>query len=393
MSQRQTLVVIGGGAAGFFAAVNAARLNRLFDVVLLEKTTKLLTKVRVSGGGRCNVTHACFDAADLVKFYPRGGKELRGAFSRFAPAQTIAWFEERGIELHTEADGRMFPVTNDSETIARCLLDEAVRWGVRIQTQTEVLNILPEEKGVRLDLSDGKTMYAHAVIDPVPSLFTFNLPKNPITELMGVSVPKAEVKIRSTKLNSSGPLLVTHWGMSGPAVLKASAWGARDLANLQYNFQAQVAWIPDLDVDDVFEHFLKLREQQPTKTIGNSVSFGLPARLWNFLLQKSGMKEAERWADLSNARMRKWAEAIAADVYEVRGKTTFKEEFVTAGGVALSEIDFKTMQSKRYAQLFFAGEILDIDGVTGGFNFQAAWTTAWIAACSVSGLGTDSDLV
>jgi predicted Rossmann fold flavoprotein len=416
MNQRQTLVVIGGGAAGFFAAINAARLNPLLDVVLLEKTTKLLSKVRVSGGGRCNVTHACFDAAELVKFYPRGGKELRGAFSRFAVAQTIAWFEARGIELHTEADGRMFPITNDSETIARCLLDEAVRWHVRIQTQTEVLQILPHESSFQLHLHDGKTLHAdavivtagghakksgydflkstgHALIDPVPSLFTFNLPKNPVTELMGVSVPHADVKIRSTKLRSSGPLLVTHWGLSGPAVLKASAWGARDLANLQYNFQAQILWIPDLDVEDVFAIFLELREHHPTKTIGNSVSFGLPTRLWNFLLRKAGLQETERWADLAHVRMRKWAETIAADVYEVRGKTTFKEEFVTAGGIALHEIDFKTMQSKRCENLFFAGEILDIDGVTGGFNFQAAWTTAWIAACSVSGLGTDSDLV
>jgi len=410
------LIVIGGGAAGFFAAVNAARLHPGAKILLLEKSGKLLSKVRVSGGGRCNVTHACFDDAELVKNYPRGARELRQAFSRFSTKDTIAWFAGRGVKLKTEADGRMFPVTDNSETVIDCLLSEAKRYGVEIQINSEVTNIEKTESGfaihvnadnlrVRLSavetgprtLTTHKLLIAtggspkssaydfiralgHTIIEPVPSLFTFNMPGNPVRELMGLSVDPAVLRIPQLKSGLSGALLVTHWGMSGPAVLKASAWGARELHANGYRFDARVSWLPQRKEEELRGELQQLREQEGPKQISARSYFALPKRLWEFLLQKSGIEDALRWADLSNKQLNKLAETLLNDVYPVSGKTTFKEEFVTCGGVSLKEVDFKTMESRKCPGLFFAGEVLDIDGITGGFNFQSAWTTGWIAS-------------
>ncbi|MEO5645164.1 MAG: NAD(P)/FAD-dependent oxidoreductase [Bacteroidia bacterium] len=401
------IIIIGGGAAGFFAAINAARLAPGKTVALLEKNTKLLSKVRVSGGGRCNVTHACFDDRELVRFYPRGGKELRGAFSRFSVKETIAWFRERGIELKTEADGRMFPVSNTSETIVECLLSEAKKQNVEILLQREVNEIEADADGFLLSVNENEKFSCqkliiaaggnsknagydfilktgHTIIPPVPSLFTFNMPGNRISELMGVSVENATVKIEGTAIKTNGPLLITHWGMSGPAVLKASAWGARELAEKNYHFTAAVNWLGENKEEEVFEKLVQCRSEFNAQLVINANPYQLVKRLWQFLVKKSGLDYEMRWADLSNKHIRKLAQILINDSFEVNGKTTFKEEFVTCGGIKLSEVDFKTMESRKQKGLFFVGEVLDIDGVTGGFNFQSAWTTAWIAACGIT---------
>lgn len=398
------IIIIGGGAAGFFGAVNAARLAPGKRVAILEKSSKLLAKVRVSGGGRCNVTHACFDNRELVKFYPRGGKELMGAFSRFNPKDTIGWFESRGVELKTESDGRMFPVTDNSETIIRCLLDEAEKYGVEIKLQAEVESIRKIGGRFLLGMQGGgqftceKLLIAagghpkaaayrfisemdHTIVEPVPSLFTFNMPADPVRGLMGVSVPRAKVQVDQTRIATEGPLLITHWGMSGPAVLKASAWGARELAKLNYTFKAVVSWVPDsANEESVRETLQMTRDYSASKHVENESPFNHPKRLWQFLVHKAGISSTQRWADLSKKQLASLAQVLFRDVYAVSGKTTFKEEFVTCGGVALNEVDFKTMESKKVPGLYFAGEVLDIDGVTGGFNFQSAWTAGWIAA-------------
>ena len=396
-------IVVGGGAAGFFAAVNAARFRPSSKVAILEKSGKVLSKVRVSGGGRCNVTHACFDNRELVKFYPRGEKELRGAFSRFSVDQTIEWFEERGVEIKTEEDGRMFPVTDNSETIAQCLLKEAEKYHVEILLHADVKKIIKEKAAFSLTIntdekiSCGKLLIAaggfsksegyefirnagHTIIPPVPSLFTFNMPSNPVKELMGVSVQHAEVKIKNSAIATEGPLLITHWGMSGPAVLKASAWGARNLAEMNYRFSSNINWLPGKNSDQIFEELKKSKSVFNNQFVSGNNPFHIPKRLWIFLLAKCKIENEKRWPDLSHKELRALAGQLMNDAYEVHGKTTFKEEFVTCGGVSLEEINFKNMESKIVAGLFFAGEVLDIDGVTGGFNFQAAWTTAWLAA-------------
>ncbi|CAN5906473.1 NAD(P)/FAD-dependent oxidoreductase [soil metagenome] len=401
------IIIIGGGAAGFFAAINAARLAPGKTVAIFEKNTKLLSKVRVSGGGRCNVTHACFDDRELVKFYPRGGKELRGAFSRFSVKDTIAWFRERGIELKTEADGRMFPLSNTSETIVECLLSEAKKQNVEILLQREVNEIEADADGFLLSVNENEKFSCqkliiaaggnsknagydfilktgHTIISPVPSLFTFNMPGNRISELMGVSVENATVKIEGTAIKTNGPLLITHWGMSGPAVLKASAWGARELAEKKYHFTAAVNWLGENKEEEVFEKLVQCRSEFNAQLVINANPYQLVKRLWQFLVKKSGLDYEMRWADLSNKHIRKLAQILVNDRFEVNGKTTFKEEFVTCGGIKLSEVDFKTMESRKQKGLFFVGEVLDIDGVTGGFNFQSAWTTAWIAACGIT---------
>lgn len=397
------LLIIGGGAAGFFAAVNAARLSPGKRVTILEKSNKVLSKVRISGGGRCNVTHACFDARELVKFYPRGGKELRGAFARFSVNDTLSWFNERGVQLKAEEDGRMFPVTNDSSTIVNCLLHEAEKYHVEILLQQDVTTIEKQDDRFQLTTEAGerftceKLLIAagghpkssaydfiratgHRIVPPVPSLFTFNMPKNPVTQLMGVSVPHAVVKIDKTSIVTEGPLLITHWGMSGPAVLKASAWGARELAEMNYQFDALVNWLGGKNEDAVREMLVNLRGAHASKQLFNTGFAQLPKRLWYFLLEKAGVTETLRWADLSKKQLNDLIGLLTRDRYAVAGKTTFKEEFVTCGGVSLDEIDLKTMESKKLPGLFFAGEVLDIDGVTGGFNFQAAWTGGWLAA-------------
>lgn len=403
---QKQLVVIGGGAAGFFCAVNAARMHPNLQVTIIEKSNKLLAKVKVSGGGRCNTTHACFDIPDLVKKYPRGQQFLKKAFHWFNTTHTINWFEERGVELKTEADGRMFPISNDSQTIINCLLKEADKYGVQIQVQTEVVNVVTKEKGFELTTTNNKIIQAdylciacggypktamfdwlirlgHTIETPVPSLFTFNMPSNPITELMGVSVEHAIVKIAGTKLVEQGPLLITHWGMSGPAILKLSAWGARQLADMQYQFSLTINWLPTTNEQSLRADWHDLRTQYSAQKIANKNPFQLPARLWNYLLQSSGINAELRWADLPSKEQNKLITNLTGQVFQVNGKTTFKEEFVTCGGIKLNEIDPNTFQSKIQPNLFFAGEILDIDGVTGGFNFQNAWTSGWIAANAI----------
>lgn len=398
------VIVIGGGAAGFFAAINCAQLHPAFTVTLLEKSSKLLSKVRVSGGGRCNVTHACFDNSVLVKSYPRGEKELRNAFSRFAVADTIKWFEDRGVKLKTEPDGRMFPVTDSSETIAGCLMQEAERSGVQIKLNADIIEIRKNEDNTFTLKANGGGSFTcdkliiatggnpkdaayewlrklgHNIVKPVPSLFTFNIPNNSITQLMGVSVTNARVRVAGTKLETEGPLLITHWGLSGPAILKASAWGARQLNDLNYHFSALVSLLPKHNEEKVRIEFANQREENPSKMIAGNCPFELPKRLWEHLVQKSGITETTRWADLSKKSANVLAASLVNDEYKVLGKTTFKEEFVTCGGISLKEIDFTTMQSKLVPGLYFAGEIMDVDGITGGFNFQNAWSSGWIAA-------------
>ncbi len=404
---KKKLVVIGGGAAGFFCAVNAVRLNPLLEVIILERSNKLLGKVRISGGGRCNVTHACYSIAEMIKKYPRGSSFLKKAFHHFFTADTIAWFEERGVKLKTEPDGRMFPVTDSSQTIIDCLMKEANRYGVKILMNREVVNLATMNGKWSVFLKTQEVMEAdficiasggyprpiqydwvlntgHNIEEPVPSLFTFNMPGNDITALMGVSVENVMVKIIGTKLTEDGPLLITHWGMSGPAVLKLSAWGARELAKCNWQFTITINWVPEFNENSLRIKFQKLRFELASKKIINRNPFALPNRLWEYLVKQSGVKDELRWADLPAAAQNRLIKNLCAGQYAVNGKTTFKEEFVTAGGVELNTIDFNTMQSKKHPGLFFAGEIIDVDGITGGFNFQNAWTTGWIAAKAIS---------
>ncbi|MVT09184.1 BaiN/RdsA family NAD(P)/FAD-dependent oxidoreductase [Chitinophaga tropicalis] len=403
------LVIIGGGAAGFFCAVNAARLHSTLEVILLEKNNKLLSKVKVSGGGRCNVTHNAPDILYMSKRYPRGQHFVKKTFSQFFVPDTIAWFRERGVALKAEADGRMFPVTDNSQTIIDCLLKEADRYGVKIHINTGVRSIQRRETGWELQLDNGNIMktdyvcvaaggYAqadkfawlqatgHQVVPPLPSLFTFNMPANPITTLMGVSVEEAHVKIAGTKLQERGPLLITHWGMSGPSILRLSAWGARELAALQYNFTAVINWLPAFNENSLREEVQELRFSLGGQKVYHKNPFGLPQRLWHFLLQQSGLTEEHRWADMPAKEQNKLIRQLVAMECPVKGKTTFKEEFVTCGGIQLSEIDPGTMESKLAPGLYFAGEVMDVDGITGGFNFQHAWTSGWIAAQSIKSL-------
>ncbi|HJV19663.1 MAG TPA: NAD(P)/FAD-dependent oxidoreductase [Sediminibacterium sp.] len=401
------LVVIGGGAAGFFLAVNAARLNPQLNVILLEKTGKLLSKVKVSGGGRCNVTHACFSIPELVKKYPRGEQFLKKAFHLFNTNDTIEWFSERGVQLHAEADGRMFPVTNDSQTIINCLLKEADAYKVDVRLNSDVNRIETIADTFRIHIT-GKEMIAadfvavacggfskaamfqwlkdtgHEIEQPVPSLFTFNIPRHPITALMGLSVSNAVVKIAGTKLKERGPLLITHWGLSGPVVLRLSAWGARELSKTNYQFNILVNWLGDCSEADLRQDWTGYREQFAAQKILNRNPFGLPGRLWQYLLEQCNIPEATRWAELKGKEQNKLIQLLTAFPFTVSGKTTFKEEFVTAGGIALSGINPQTMESKKVPNLFFAGEVMDVDGITGGFNFQNAWTSAFIAATTIA---------
>jgi len=409
MATKKRLIVIGGGAAGFFCAVNAARLHPSLEVIVLEKTGKLLSKVKVSGGGRCNVTHSCFSIPDMIRHYPRGANLLKKAFHQFFTTDTIQWFSERGVPLKTEDDGRMFPVSNSSQSIIDCLMKEANKYGVDIRMMADVKSLKQEAEQFILELSDSRILTAdfvviasggyhklsqfswlqqlgHSIAEPVPSLFTFNMPGNAITQLMGVSVPEAFVKIAGTSLSAKGPLLITHWGMSGPAVLRLSAWGARQLATANWQFSIIVNWLPEYNEQTLREHLQQLRFEIATQKIGNRNPFNLPQRLWQYLLQVSGIDEEKRWADLPAKEQNKLITNCCAQEFKVQGKTTFKEEFVTAGGIQLSEIDANTMQSKVIPHLYFAGEILDVDGITGGFNFQHAWTSGFIAAKAIAAI-------
>ena len=392
------VAVIGGGAAGFFAALSAAKHHPSAHVVLFEKTAKLLSKVKISGGGRCNVTHACFSPATLAKHYPRGGKQLKKAFSAFQAADTVAWFESRGVKLKMEEDGRMFPTTDDSQTIVDCLTREAQRLGVDIRLQSPVRDLAPrpgggltlnDERFDRVFVATGGSPkleglqwlvdLGHTVSAPVPSLFTFNMPGSDITDLMGVVVPDPLVRIQSTKLAQQGPVLITHWGMSGPAVLKLSAWGARELAARGYQFSVQVNWIGIANEAEVTSAIDDAMPDIRKKKVANACPFDLPKKFWALLLARAEVPADAVWLDLGKKAKNKLVNTLLNDVYEVRGKTTFKEEFVTCGGVVLGEVDFATMQSRVVPGLYFAGEVLDVDGVTGGFNFQAAWTTGFVA--------------
>ncbi|MDF2191755.1 NAD(P)/FAD-dependent oxidoreductase [Paraflavitalea sp. CAU 1676] len=404
---KKRLVVVGGGAAGFFCAVNAARMHPGLEVIIVEKTNKVLSKVRVSGGGRCNVTHACFSIADMVRRYPRGTNFLKKSFHHFFTTNTIEWFKERGVALKTEEDGRMFPVTDSSQTIIDCLMREVNKYGIEVWMSAEVQRIQQHEGRFQLTFASGKELTAdyaciacggypktvmfdwlktsgHSIEEPVPSLFTFNMPGNPITQLMGVSVPSVQIKITGSKLSAEGPVLITHWGLSGPAVLRLSAWGARDLAAGHYSFSIVLNWLPDYNENSMREHLQALRFELAAQKISNRNPFGLPQRLWDYLLEQSGINGDIRWADVPAKEQNKLVKQLCAQEFAVKGKTTFKDEFVTAGGIRLAEVDANTMESKLLPGLYFAGEILDVDGITGGFNFQHAWTSGYLAAVSIA---------
>ncbi|HLZ86183.1 MAG TPA: NAD(P)/FAD-dependent oxidoreductase [Puia sp.] len=405
--QQKNLIVIGGGAAGIFCAVNAARMSPGLRVTVLEKTGKLLSKVKVSGGGRCNVTHACFDIGEMARRYPRGQHFVRKAFHRWFTTDTIEWFRERGVELKTEEDGRMFPVTDSSQTIIDCLMREVNSYGVEIWMHAEVGGVMADGGGsFRVRLADGRVLVAdyvcvacggypkpgmfdwirelgHSIEAPVPSLFTFNMPGDPIVGLMGLSMPAVQVKVMGTKLVEKGPVLITHWGLSGPAVLRLSAWGARELADRSYSFDIQVNWI-DMTEVHARERMLDMRQERAGQAVAGRNPFGAPQRLWEYWLGVAGIGTDVRWADLPAREQNKLISLLCAGTFAVKGKTTFKEEFVTAGGVRLAEVDPGSFQSRKVPGLYFAGEILDVDGVTGGFNFQHAWTSGWVAAASVA---------
>lgn len=402
------IAIIGAGAAGCFAAANIPYQAGV-EVAVFEKTGKVLQKVKVSGGGRCNTTHECFDIPELVTRYPRGKQLLKKSLYKFGPQQTIDWFAERGVQLKTEQDGRMFPITDDSQTIIDCIWQAMVHNKVQVYYHKSLVSVQPVKGGAGfvLHFSDTSTYAAdkvmiatggfpkaeqyrwiealgHTIQKPVPSLFTFNMPKHPITELMGVSVPDATVKIAGTKIAQTGPLLITHWGMSGPAVLKTSAIAARELADRNYEFRILVNWLNDVTDEDIKEMLVNLRKDQGKQFVHNKNPFNLPKRLWEYQLQQCGIKEDIRWGDLPAAAQNKLIERLLRDDYSVKGKTTFKEEFVTCGGVNLSEIDPQTMESRVVPGLYFGGEILDADGITGGYNFQHAWSSGWIAAQAIS---------
>ncbi len=405
---KKKLIVIGGGAAGFFCAVNAARMNPQLEVLLVEKSGKLLSKVKVSGGGRCNVTHGCFDIDEMSRSYPRGSKFVRKAFHQFFTTDTIQWFQDRGVKLKTEDDGRMFPVSDSSQTIIDCLLQEADRFNVKVILHTEVKSLKPTGGIFNLEVSGQRMLSAdfvciasggypkssmfewlkelgHSINEPVPSLFTFNMPGHPIRELMGVSVANVKVKIGGTKLEEGGPLLITHWGLSGPAVLKLSAWGARELKEKNWEFGISVNWLPGTAEQELQERFQQIRFDIAAQKIYHRNPFGLPGRLWEFLLTTLHLRRELRWADLPAKETRQLIRNLINTGFDIKGKTTFKEEFVTAGGIRLHEIDHNTMGSKKLSNVYFAGEIIDVDGVTGGFNFQHAWTSGFVAAKAIAG--------
>ena len=395
-----TVVVLGGGAAGIFGAIACAQANPKVKVFLLEKTQVLLAKVRISGGGRCNVTHHCFDVLQLVKNYPRGGKALLAPFHRFQPRDTVAWFESRGVKLKAEEDGRMFPVTDSSQTIIDCLLMQAANAGVEIQLNQRVKSIVKDEKGFGLNFEGDGTLhcdrlllatgsstkgyefakeFGHTIIPSVPSLFTFNIPSFSLEDLSGVSVKEAGLKIEGTSLQQQGALLITHWGFSGPAALKLSAWGAQYLHQCNYRVKLIINWFPEYNLEQLRQIFMERKQAMAAQLISSGDTLGMARNLWKRLAEQVEIDPSKRWADVPKKEIFRWTERLVHDPYQVEGKTTYKQEFVTCGGVDLDEINFKTMESRKCPGLYFAGEILNIDGITGGFNFQNAWTTAWIA--------------
>ena len=403
MNQNFNIIIVGGGAAGFFTAINIVEKNPKLKVAILERGTEVLNKVRISGGGRCNVTHACFEPNELVKFYPRGEKELRGPFHQFCSGDTIEWFEKHGVELKIEADGRIFPVSNSSQTIIDCFLKATQKLGITVLTGQSVQSIFKKDSlwkvetqtenylAEKLILATGSNPkvwemlqnFGHAIVSPVPSLFTFNIKDSRIKELPGVAA-HVTVKVKDTKLSSTGPLLITHWGMSGPAILKLSAWGARILHDKNYQFTIFVNWLNDAEKADVENMLKELKQEHAKKSVSKKSAFELTNRLWESLVLASGIESETKWADLSKIQLQNLANQLTNGTFQVNGKSTFKEEFVTAGGIDLKEVNFKTMESKLHESLYFAGEIVNIDAITGGFNFQNAWTSGYIVASALS---------
>ena len=407
---------MGGGAAGFFGAIATAAAHPRLSVTVLEAGPQPLAKVRISGGGRCNVTHACFDPALLVQNYPRGGKALRGAFTRFQPRDTVAWFGRHGVKLKTEADGRMFPVSDDSATIIDSLIEAAHYTGVRLRTRTAVTGVNHTKQGFELSLRSGEQLccdrlllatgsspqghklaqaLGHQIEPPVPSLFTFNLPDTHLRELAGIS--QAPVRLRlmlpDTKpLEQTGPLLITHWGLSGPAVLKLSAWGARALHQHQYRATLQVNWLPNDSPEALRQLLLDTKAEHPRRAIASICPVPMPRRLWQYLIARASILPDDRWADLSKKSINQILHELTQGIYPIMGRGVFKDEFVTCGGIRLKQVDFKTMASRCCPGLYLAGEILDIDGITGGFNFQSAWTTGWLAGQAIAASCQADDL-
>lgn len=404
------IVVIGGGAAGFFGAIACAKANPQAEVTLVEASRQPLAKVLISGGGRCNVTHACFDSEELVQNYPRGAKALRGALTRFGPQDTVAWFAAGGVYLKTEADGRMFPVTNTSETIVECLIKAVATSGVKLRIGTHVTSVkrTAADGGFEILLKSGETIkcdrlllatgsslvgykivreLGHQIEPPVPSLFTFNILDQKLRELAGVSVNPAQLRLSAggkSQLQQTGALLITHWGLSGPAVLKLSAWGARVLHQNRYQATLLINWLPLMHQEQVREKVLAVKDEWGKKAIALHRGVDLPHRLWQYIIARAGITTEDRWAEISSKTLNQLVQELTQGQYLINGKGAFKEEFVTCGGVNLKEVNFKTMESRLVPGLYFAGEILDIDGVTGGFNFQSAWTTGYLAGIAMA---------
>ena len=401
------VIVIGGGAAGFFAAINLKTKAPNLKVAILERGSQVLTKVKISGGGRCNVTHGEFIPSELSKNYPRGEKELLGPFHTFMTGDTLAWFEERGVNIKMEEDGRMFPVSNTSQTIIDCFLNQIATLGVSLLKEHPVKEIHKLEHSWSVTTTN-KTLLAqkiviatgsnpkiwnilsalkHTIVPPVASLFTFNIKDQRILDLPGVS-SQVSIKVMDQKgkvvLQSEGPLLITHWGMSGPAILKLSAWGARILEALDYTFTIVVNWLLDQNQEDILRRLLKLKTKHPKQTIAKYPQFDIPKRLWQSIVKTSGITPVEIWADIPKSKLQNLAQQLTQSYFEVSGKSTFKEEFVTAGGVALEEVNFKTFESRVHPNLYFAGEVINVDAITGGFNFQNAWTSAYIVSKAIS---------
>lgn len=399
MTLKYDIIIVGGGAAGFFTAINCKEKNPKLNIAILERGKDVLTKVKISGGGRCNITHACFIPNDLVKFYPRGEKELKGPFHQFCSGDTVEWFENRGVPLKTEDDGRMFPQSDSSQTIIDCFLSLAQKHKIDIVTGQSVQTIFKATTHWKLDTQNQNYScnqlvvctgsnpkiwellqeLGHNIIPPVPSLFTFNIKDSRIKDLMGVS-SWATVKVKNSKLIASGPLLITHWGMSGPGILRLSAWGARELFDKNYQFALQVNWLNDWSLDDAESHLKELKTINTKKTISKKSPFDFPNRLWERIVTASGIAPETKWSEISKTQLLQLALQLTCSEFKVNGKSTFKEEFVTAGGIDLKEVHFKTMESKLHPNLYFAGEIVNIDAITGGFNFQNAWTGGYIAA-------------
>ena len=394
------VAIIGGGAAGFFAALSVAEHHPTAHITLYEKSSKVLSKVKISGGGRCNVTHNCTDIPTLIQAYPRGGKQLKSIFHIFQPKDTIAWFNERGVNLKTETDGRIFPITDDSQSIINCLEAACDKLGIQRQLNAGVKKISPQEGQWTLEFKNGVIQcdavivttggspkakgfdwlanLKHSITPPVPSLFTFNMPQEDITQLMGVVAKKAKVHITGSKIKTEGPLLITHWGMSGPAILKASSVGARVLADLNYHFNIRVQWLEE-SPQELLNILEETAKDNPQKQIGKHNPFDLPIRLWTYLFNKIKLPQDRRWNELGQKNFHRLIDLLTNDNYTVEGKTTFKEEFVTCGGINLKDNNMKTMESKKAKGLYFAGEVLDIDAITGGYNFQAAWSGGYVA--------------